>query len=79
MAVWAEPFTPLRLAKLFNLRTDPYEFADITSNTYYDWVLYNAYFIYRRRPARRSSRKRSRSFRPCRSRTPSRSTMRWRR
>ena len=30
--VWAEPFVRLRLAKFFNLRTDPYEFADITSN-----------------------------------------------
>ena len=39
MQVWAEPFTRLRLPKLFNLRTDPYEFADITSNTYYDWFL----------------------------------------
>ena len=29
----------LRLPKLFNLRTDPYERADITSNTYYDWVI----------------------------------------
>jgi arylsulfatase len=46
MQVWAEPFTRLRLPKLFNLRTDPYEFADVTSNTYYDWFLYNAYFIY---------------------------------
>ena len=46
MQVWAEPFTRLRLPKLFNLRTDPYEFADITSNSYYDWFLYNAYFIY---------------------------------
>jgi arylsulfatase len=27
------------------LRTDPYEFADVTSNTYYEWTLYNAYFI----------------------------------
>ena len=34
MQVWAEPFTKLRVPKLFNLRTDPYEFADITSNTY---------------------------------------------
>ena len=41
-----EPFTRLRLPKIFNLRTDPYEFADITSNTYYDWFLHNAYFIY---------------------------------
>ena len=44
--VWAEPFTRLRLPKIFNLRTDPYECADITSNTYYDWMLHNAYFIY---------------------------------
>ena len=33
LQVWAEPFTRLRLPKIFNLRTDPYEFADITSNT----------------------------------------------
>jgi arylsulfatase len=46
MGIWAEPFTPLRLPKLFNLRTDPYEFADITSNSYYEWFLYHAYIIY---------------------------------
>jgi arylsulfatase len=46
LQVWAEPFTRLRLPKLFNLRTDPYEFADQTSNTYYDWFLHHAYFIY---------------------------------
>jgi arylsulfatase len=46
MQVWAEPFTRLRMPKLFNLRTDPYEFADQTSNTYYDWFIHNAYFIY---------------------------------
>ncbi len=39
MAVWQNPFTPLRLVKLFNLRADPYERADITSNTYYDWYI----------------------------------------
>ncbi len=39
MGVWAEPFVALRLPKLFNLRTDPYERADITSNTYYDWLI----------------------------------------
>jgi len=33
MAVWAEPFTPLRVPKIFDLRADPYERADITSNT----------------------------------------------
>jgi arylsulfatase len=46
MQVWAEPFTRLRLPKVFNLRTDPYEFADVTSNTYYDWTLHNDYFIF---------------------------------
>jgi arylsulfatase A-like enzyme len=46
LQVWAEPFTRLRIPKLFNLRTDPYEFADITSNTYYDWFIHHAYFIY---------------------------------
>jgi arylsulfatase A-like enzyme len=46
MQIWAEPFTPLRLPKLFNLRTDPYEYADITSNTYYDWFIYHAYMLY---------------------------------
>ena len=45
MQVWAEPFTRLRVPKIFNLRTDPYEFADITSNTYWDWFIHNAYFI----------------------------------
>ena len=27
LGVWAEPFVRLRLPKIFNLRTDPYEFA----------------------------------------------------
>ncbi|HVZ37052.1 MAG TPA: arylsulfatase, partial [Polyangiaceae bacterium] len=45
MRLWAEPFTPLRLPKLFNLRTDPYERADITSNTYYDWFLHHDYIV----------------------------------
>ena len=43
LSVWAEPFTPLRVPKMFNLRTDPYERADVTSNTYYDWVLDHAW------------------------------------
>lgn len=46
LRLWAEPFTPLRVPKMFNLRTDPYERADITSNTYYEWVLHHAYMIY---------------------------------
>jgi hypothetical protein len=39
------PFTSLRLPKIYNLRTDPYERADITSNTYYDWLLDHAFLI----------------------------------
>ena len=43
MGLWAEPFTQLRLPKLFNLRMDPYERADITSNTYWDWLISHAF------------------------------------
>jgi arylsulfatase A-like enzyme len=39
LQIWAEPYVQLRVPKLFNLRTDPYERADITSNTYFDWML----------------------------------------
>ena len=39
MGVWAEPFTTLRLQKIFNLYQDPFERADITSNTFWDWNL----------------------------------------
>src|SRR5262245_66660533 len=45
LRVWAEPFVPLRFPKLFNLRTDPFERADVTSNTYYQWVMENAYLV----------------------------------
>jgi arylsulfatase len=43
--VWFEPFVDLRVPKLFNLRTDPFERADVTSNTYYDWVLDHLYIV----------------------------------
>ncbi len=46
LRVWAEPFVMLRLPKLFDLRADPYERADITSNTYYDWFLSQPYVIF---------------------------------
>jgi len=45
MRIWAEPFVTLRVPKIFNLRTDPYERADITSNTYYDWLLEHVYLL----------------------------------
>jgi len=46
LLVWAEPFTALRVPKFFDLRADPYERADITSNTYYDWILSQPYLLY---------------------------------
>ena len=35
---------------MFNLRTDPYERADITSNTYWDWMLDHAFIVYPLQP-----------------------------
>ena len=46
MQVWAEPFTKLRLQKIYNLFQDPYERADITSNTFWDWQLNHVGSIY---------------------------------
>jgi arylsulfatase len=43
MQVWANPFTCLRVPKIFNLRMDPYERADIVSDQYYDWLTKNYY------------------------------------
>jgi hypothetical protein len=43
---WAEPFTKLRLQKIFNLYQDPYERADITSNTFWDWQLNHVGQVY---------------------------------
>jgi arylsulfatase A-like enzyme len=45
LLVWSNPFTNLRIPKIFNLRTDPYERADVTSNTYYDWLLDHAFML----------------------------------
>jgi len=45
LRIWSEPFISLRLPKIFNLRGDPYERADITSNTYYDWLIDRAYLL----------------------------------
>ena len=45
LRVWMEPFVPLRVPLIFNLRRDPYERAPLTSNTYYDWMLDRAYLL----------------------------------
>jgi arylsulfatase A-like enzyme len=46
MGLWAEPFTTLRLQKIFNLMQDPFERADITSNTFWDWQLNHVGAVY---------------------------------
>jgi arylsulfatase A-like enzyme len=46
MGLWAEPFTTLRLQKMFNLMQDPFERADFTSNTYWDWILNHVGSVY---------------------------------
>ncbi len=45
LKVWANPFTPLRVPLIFNLRRDPYEFATITSNSYYDWEIDHVFLL----------------------------------
>ena len=35
--VWREPFVQLRIPKLYHLRRDPFERADVDSNNYNDW------------------------------------------
>ena len=45
LRAWIEPFTPLRVPLIFNLRRDPYERAYFTSNTYYDWLIDRVFFL----------------------------------
>jgi len=46
LEIWQREFRGLRLPYIFNLRTDPYEHARITSNTYWDWVFDHAWILY---------------------------------
>jgi arylsulfatase A-like enzyme len=41
--VWYEPLIAYRIPKIFNLRMDPYERADIVSNPYDKWRVENSY------------------------------------
>ncbi len=45
LRAWIEPWTPLRVPLIFNLRRDPYERGYRTSNTYYDWMIERAFFL----------------------------------
>jgi arylsulfatase len=44
--VWANPFTCLRLPRMFNLRMDPYEHAQISGYGYDAWRTDNAYIAF---------------------------------
>ncbi|MDH7799863.1 MULTISPECIES: arylsulfatase [unclassified Beijerinckia] len=45
MDIWANPFTRLRVPKMFNLRMDPYEHAEISGSGYDQWRTENAYLV----------------------------------
>jgi arylsulfatase len=45
LAIWAEPFVATRVPFLFNLRTDPFERAEVTSNTYWDWFIDRVFLL----------------------------------
>lgn len=46
-AVWQTPLVTWRVPKLFNLRMDPYERADIVSDQYNDWLVRNDFLLVR--------------------------------
>lgn len=45
LRVWMDPWVPLRIPLIFNLRRDPYERAQHTSNTYYDWMIDRVFLL----------------------------------
>jgi len=45
LRAWIEPWTPLRVPLITNLRRDPYERAHVTSNTYLDWMMDRIFFL----------------------------------
>jgi arylsulfatase len=44
--IWANPFTCLRVPRMFNLRTDPYEHGQISGMGYDQWRTENAYIVF---------------------------------
>jgi arylsulfatase A-like enzyme len=45
LEVWQTEFQHPRVPYIYNLRTDPFERATITSNTYYDWMMDHAFML----------------------------------
>ena len=65
-----------RAPKLFNLRTDPFEHADVTSNTYWDWLIDRLYLMFYGSAIVTQFLETFKEFRRARSRRHSRSTPR---
>ena len=45
--VWMEPFVKLRLPKIFHLRRDPFERADVNANYYWQWMIQHIPYLYK--------------------------------
>ncbi len=45
MLTWSTPMETMRVPWIYNLRQDPYEFATVTSNTYWDWYLDHVFLL----------------------------------
>ncbi|WP_372016434.1 arylsulfatase [Pseudoxanthomonas sp. 10H] len=45
LKIWQEPFVVLRTPYIFNLRLDPYERGQQTSNTFYDWMFRRIFLL----------------------------------
>ena len=45
LEVWLKEFEHPRAPYIYNLRTDPFERATITSNTYYDWLIDHSFLL----------------------------------
>lgn len=45
MLTWSTPMETMRVPWIYNLRRDPYEFATVTSNTYWDWYLDHVFLL----------------------------------
>ncbi|MGB3052921.1 MAG: arylsulfatase [Polyangiales bacterium] len=45
LRIWQREFENLRMPYLFNLKTDPYERATITSNTYWEWYIRHVFLL----------------------------------
>ncbi|EHM01849.1 Tat pathway signal sequence domain protein [Acetobacteraceae bacterium AT-5844] len=43
--VWMDPFVPMRVPLIIDLKMDPFERAPTDSNNYYHWLIQNAYLI----------------------------------